>query len=306
MSLRAIMTLIPAAVLSIAACAFGQRVPFELLPELTVPIAPTTRAAGGGGRAVATPPVTTRPATLLREWLIDLADTDPSVRERARFNLMGLHREELDLLRELVVDSRPLAPSQSAVLHDIVLHVYLAGDAYPRNVRSGFLGVMLENVRQPAFFRAEQDAAAAAPPDEGAADKEASAPAPAEAKPLEPQEPPVQGVLIKDCVPGFCAFRFLRPGDLVMAVTLPSGEVVPTLVDNDLKEQVLSTRPGAAIALQVLRQGKEMQVSFAVDALPRAAEMGIFSTEQFRNTRRDAAEDYWRQAFAPLVDAGMS
>jgi hypothetical protein len=300
MSLSRRLRTVPAAMMLIAAAVFSsslspRRAVAQDLPDVIPPVlipralpvqAPTTRPI------VVEPPV--QSLQNLRQWFTELADDDPSVRERARFNLMGIRRSQLTELRQIVADSRPVAPSQLAVLHDIVAHVYLAGEPYASTARTGFLGVMLENVRQGGDFFVEEP-----PPVQEEVDEDRP---PEQAK---RDTPPVRGVLIRDTVPGFCAFRYLQPGDLVMGV-VRDGELAATTMMQELKSQVASTPPGEPITLELLRQGKQMRVSFLINATPRDVEVPMLTPDQFRNMRSDQAEGYWDQAFAPLVDTMSS
>jgi hypothetical protein len=219
---------------------------------------------------------TSRPADQLRDWFEQLSHSDPQVREQAKINLMGLKREELGALRQLVEESRPIAPSQEAALHEIVVHVYLSTDPYPRlQPPVGFLGVMLENIGTP------WDAGDPAKPGDE-----------------------VSGVLVQDCVPGFCGFRYLRPGDLVKGVG--ADLVVPVTMDTELRQAVQQTGAGKAITLSILRQGKMVRVSFVLDAAPQVASFPRAVVQEFVNRRREKAEEYWRNAFGPLGERGWS
>src|ERR1043165_8371337 len=83
----------------------------------------------------------TQPSPPINQWFTQLADADGAVREQARINLMGLPRDALPALHAIAQKARPLAAAQAAVLRDIVIHVYLAGEAYPGDKATGFLGV---------------------------------------------------------------------------------------------------------------------------------------------------------------------
>src|SRR5439155_13577264 len=99
------------------------------------------------------PPSEERPElTPMRQWFADLDDSDATVRELARMKLMGMQRRDLPAFQKLVQDSRPLAPAQAAVLRQLVIHVYLAGEEYDTTGTQGFLGVRMQptNVRLPA------------------------------------------------------------------------------------------------------------------------------------------------------------
>ncbi len=101
---------------------------------------------GAAGAAQATLP-TTAPAVLrplpaeqIRQWFTRLGDTSPEAREAARFELLGLKAEELPMLRAVVAASRPIRPAQATELHDIVVHILLAGT--PRaETPQAFLGL---------------------------------------------------------------------------------------------------------------------------------------------------------------------
>ena len=211
----------------------------------------------------------TRPMSDIERWFGQLADTDPQVRDEAKLRLMGLLRGELDALRMIVESNRPLAPAQSAVLRDIVIHVYLSGEPYEKNMRIGFLGAMLDNMQPVAIVpdHAEQEGRG------------------------------VSGVLIRETIEGFCAFRYLRTGDVVLGVI--GSEVYPTPMSQELQMRVREVLPGEPITLQLLRQGKVIRVTFKVDALPMVAEQRPI--EEFRNKRMERAEQYWRVVFEPLV-----
>src|SRR5438045_6545092 len=129
-------------------------------------------------------PPATRPANAIATWFGDLANRDPAVREKARSNLMGLKRDDLRALRNVVKESRPLAPSQAIVLRDVVMHVFLTGEAYAGNRRSGFLGVQLVS-----NF----------PVGDGT-------------------EPPEPGVVVVHRMPGVCAVRALQDAAMRLGV----------------------------------------------------------------------------------------
>ena len=65
-----------------------------------------------------------------RGWFSKLADSDARIREQAQVELMGMNAGELPAFHRLVETSRPLAPSQAAVLQDIVEHVFLQSAGY--------------------------------------------------------------------------------------------------------------------------------------------------------------------------------
>src|SRR5688572_21031812 len=102
----------------------------------------------------AKPPAATQASSEIERSLAELANDDPNLRDAARINLMGMSRADLGKFRDVVEKSRPLAPSQSAALHDIVIHALLASEPYEKNLGIGFLGVQLDDLHQPAVVAA--------------------------------------------------------------------------------------------------------------------------------------------------------
>ena len=237
---------------------------------------------------------TTQPAPdspSIQRWLEELTHTEPAARERARMQLMGLSREGLGELREAVDRMRPLSPAQAAVLHDVVIHVYVAGSERAPSVfmrPTGFLGVLLEPVLSGYGI-------GVAPP----------APQPGDENPVDfGQFHASGGVLIRETWPGFAGFRFLRVGDVVLGTGGDQPTRSPTVPE--LRSAVQTTTPGAILDLQVLRQGRIVEVPVRVSMRPPWAESET-RTRQMLSRRIRAAEIYWHFAFAPLLlqDDGM-
>lgn len=216
---------------------------------------------------------TTRPTTApsdratVAKWLTDLASTDPAARDTARSHLMRLHRADLPTLQQLLRRDHPLAPAQAMTLRQVVQEIYLAGEPYDKDPSNGgFLGIYM-------------DGASSATRDLQQAN----------------DAPKTPGIVVADLFSGFCAARVLREGDVIL------GTVSPVQVFNnvdDLKTAVGGAEPGSTIHLQVLRQGQVIQVPLTLD--PRPAEIE-FSAESFRRQRAEKFDDYWREAFAPLL-----
>ena len=233
---------------------------------------------------------TTRPATLptstIQNWFNDLAASDAAERERAFAALLGLTRADLPSLRSVVEQSRPLAPSQAAALHDVVTHAYLSGETYDANPRSGFLGLL-----QPVVDAVDvPDAAAAAGEDAGVV---------AELRRAR------TGVPIEYRLPGFCAFRELREGDIILGITAP---VPRRLRDwNELSITVMTFPAGETVSFEVLREGRVRTVPIRLDArpvIPNAIE-NIW-TNEILPARELMAEEYWATHFLPLVEERVS
>jgi hypothetical protein len=210
--------------------------------------------------------------TQIQKWFDDLANTEPARRDVARSGLLGLGRQDLPELLEVVRRSTPLAPAQATVLHDVVTHVWLSGEAYPSNLRAGFLGVMLQRDRSGLPM-------------------------------VDGVDPSSSGVLILDCMPGFCGFRSLRPGDIVVGAIF--AEPVRISTRDELVQAVSATPPGKSLRLQVLRHGRVAEIPVQVNARPLAADDPA-GPDQFLNERQVKAEEYWRTNFLPVSGGVLS
>lgn len=112
--------------------------PLVLLTLLGLP------AARAANAPTTQPSATPDESAELRRSFADLDSADPAARESARTTLMAMPRRRLDDFRRLVAASRPLRPSQRAVLREIVTHVYLAGEPYDAKEKDGFLGITMD------------------------------------------------------------------------------------------------------------------------------------------------------------------
>lgn len=250
----------------------------------------------------------------IREWFDELTHASAAVRDRARVALMGIEPEELGVLRDVVDAARPVSPAQAAVLHDVVIHVYVAAGSSERSraavPRGGFLGVLLEPMQSSSGLGLPPPPV---PPADDLADFGQLASS--------------GGVLIKETWPGFAGFRFLRVGDVIIGAVraepaareeiAPDGVAAPEGAAGgaaarapsvqEFKSAVSSTPPGRTVELRVLRQGRVVDVPVRVSARPAWAE-DEFTTRQMQSRRLMRAERYWRFAFALLLldDGSMS
>jgi hypothetical protein len=217
---------------------------------------------------------TTRPSDQIASWFSDLANKDAAVREQARVNLMGISRADLQTLRRLVEANRPLAPSQAMALREIVVQVHQSTEPYePVPDRQGFLGVPLRDV---TMVLDGTD-------DEGQA-----------------------GVLVTDRIPGFCAYRFLQNGDVIVGITEAADR--PIRKGTDLTEIIKICRGGDTIHLEVLRAGQKVTVPIKLNARPTWAVQGLNQIPTYQDEIRERqrkADEYWDQTFAPLLESGI-
>jgi hypothetical protein len=234
-------------------------------------------ATGGTAGAPTTAPAT-RPVGRVQALFEQLLAAESGVRERARVELMGLSRDDLETLRHVVQTSGPPTAQQAAVLHDIVVHVFLATDPYEASrPPAGFLGVRLPMDPAGGIALPEDTALKVGDPD--------------------------TGVPIAEAIPGFCGFRHLQAGDVVLGVDAPQWTRTPN--SPELIDAISQTPPGRKITLHVLRQGRVMQIALRLSARPRVANDPL-ATKLFIDDRQQRAEEYWHDRFSPLLDRGMS
>jgi len=177
----------------------------------------------------------TQPSDQIATWFAELSNRDPKVREQARIGLMGISRDDLRIVRRLVDKSRPLAPSQATALHEIVAHVFLTSQPYEAVLgRTGFLGVQFE----PTGFN---------PIDPNANDEEQQV-----------------GVVVIKRMPGFCAYRHLLDGDVIVGAAEAPNQ--PIRKAADLTQIITSLKGGDTVHLQVLRGGQQIEIAIPLDA----------------------------------------
>jgi hypothetical protein len=235
---------------------------------LVVTLLATARVIGGP----ATAPAATQPAAAgqsiasIKRLIRELAADNYPARDGARLALMGLKRSELGALRDAIKQSLPLEPSQVIVLREIVTEVYLAGDLYiAEDDGMGFLGIHLPDWQRP------------------------------EDRALMSVE---RGVVVMGRVPGFCAFRMLHDGDVLLSMAPPGGVNLELSTKEQLIAAVKSVRAGERVTFEVLRQGEILSVTITLERKPLNLELQI---EEFKGRRAEQADQVWERDFAPLL-----
>ena len=212
---------------------------------------------------------TTAPAGFpqMSQWLDELASSDAAIREAARLHLMSLTRDDLPAVQEWLTSHANLAPSQSLALRPIVEQIYLAGEPYVKcDPPRGFLGIMMESG---LFIDLQQ--------------------------PNENSQAP--GVVVVGRLPGYCAARTLKDGDVIL------GTVNPTVTftsSQELGNVVADMEPGTVVNLRVMRHGQLIKVPLTLDCKPAELE-AAGSPDQFQARRAQEFEKYWQKTFAPLL-----
>ena len=185
--------------------------------------------------------------------------------------LMGLSRDELPTLRQIVQESRPLFPSQAVGLREIVTQAFLSGLEYERG-HTAFLGVL------------PLDVVVRIPNDDG-------------------EEDDREAVAVSEPMIGFCGYRSLLEGDIILSIKVAN---VTTKVRQarDLVMTISEQTPGRIIELRVIRKGAFITVPVRLDARPQdlaGPNLTPDRAAEFQSTRRQQADDYWRRQFGPLL-----
>lgn len=234
--------------------------------------APATRPAQApAATAAEAKPLPPTPGDLknITRLIAGLADEHYEIREESRVALMGLKRADLGNLQLAVKQSLPLEPSQVAVLRDIVTQVYLSGESYAMTDEElGFLGISMANGNR------EEDLGLLS---------------------IE------RGIAIISRVPGFCAYRMLQTGDVILAMTSPVRVEFKSADPNDLfMRTVKGMGAGQTLMFEVLRQGRIINVTLTLDRRPAGLE-NLGFIQEFTAARADKAEAYWKKEFLPML-----
>ncbi len=218
---------------------------------------------------------------ILKQWVQELSDDDSTVREKACVKLMGMDRNDLKLLSEML-KTMPLDAQQRAMIPGIVKQVYMATEPYER-LAQGFLGLRFDLDQQ--MF-----------------------------------DPMQVGVEVRHRLPGFCAFRFLEDGDVILRMAPSAVENIvqgtggasvkerthPALVDvhgvEEFQSIVKSCAPNQALQMEILRRGRVLLLAVPLDSRPVLPANEGLSIDNFETEREQAAEDYYLHTFAPVID----
>ncbi len=174
-------------------------------------------------------PAASRPSGVqLRQWIAQLGDDDPHLREQARDQLLGLDRDDLPALRDAVTAARPLLSAQVDALHDIVQHVYLTQEPYIADMSTGFLGLNWPT-----------------------------------AESLDVLD---SGIVVEERIPGFPAYRTLRTGDILVKV-IDRPDLDMHRLDSFINA-IRAMPANQVLPLRVLRNGRIIDVSIVLRPRP--------------------------------------
>jgi hypothetical protein len=200
----------------------------------------TVRAAD----PAAEPAATNLAPLTLEAALTDLDSPNPAVRDRATTDLMIRDGFGSDDLSKAMRETK--TPERRLRLIRVATHRFFAAiparSAAPDH-DSGSLGVNLSDVDPTNRI-------------------------------VRPYQCPIlqtPAVLITGTLPGFPAYAYLRPGDLVTAI---DGQVFPDDIDQDkFVERIKGFAPGQVMTLDLLRDGVKMRVRIKLDSKQRLTEI---------------------------------
>lgn len=213
----------------------------------------------------------------IKGWVRLLGDREPTSRTTARQALLGLQRDELPLLRDIVASMQPLRPAQAQPLEEVVTYVVTraALNEVPHSSEA-FLGVSL-----PSEYGAD-DVMDFGPGDSSMVRETPSTDT---------------GVPIINRLGGFVAYRYLEDGDIIEAVRF-GGVLQSTQSVGEFRAAIKAARVGQDVTFRVRRAARVLEVTFELDA--KAVDQRDMQ-ETIENAQ-SSASDLWQQTFAPLVD----
>jgi hypothetical protein len=248
--------------------------------------------------------------TTLQDELRNLDDADPAIRARTRELLMSLPPSELpalrDAVRQLVGQAGPLSPTQISLLRDVVCQI--ASIPVPEPADGPAAPPQLAPL--PA---APMPGAPLPKPAGGGGMAQGLAPSPNNAflgillgsdDDLEPNI----GATVQQRMPGFIGYRMLHDGDVIDSILVPGVDSAPRMLATlgNLQDAIGQLRPGDIVVLGVVRGGRHLQITLALDA--KTAELGrdgnivrVSSVPDFIQQQLEKAQVTWDQQFAPLV-----
>ena len=101
---------------------------------------------------------------------------------------------------------------------------------------------------------------------------------------------------------GFPGVRYLQDGDIIL--DLQEAPLAPPVRQRAFSDAVRKFKAGQVIHLKILRHGQEMTV--AVTLAPRPSLDPVAEQNEIDRLilqREQAAEQYWKETFAPLIQA---
>jgi hypothetical protein len=194
----------------------------------------------------------------------DLADARQDVRDAARQKLLALRRKDLTILRAVLQQRLPLSPAELEPLRDIIMHVYLSEESFVPDSSTGFVGVIFDNDQHDTGL-------------EGG------------------------GVEVRHRIPGFCGYRFLEDGDIILAIGMNPRALIEVRSCDEMISVIKQYSAGHTVLFRLVRRGRILTVPLVLDAKP-AVLNGVEALAAFQAERSAQAEGYWDASFEPLFE----
>jgi S1-C subfamily serine protease len=109
-----------------------------------------------------------------------------------------------------------------------------------------------------------------------------------------------RGVVVVSRVPGFCAYRMLQDGDVLLSMANGAGSTIEFASNDQLVDAVRSAKAGDTVQFEVLRQGQILTIPITLDRKPMSLQVQL-QIEEFNGRRADQVNDLWDRDFAPLL-----
>ena len=106
---------------------------------------------------------------------------------------------------------------------------------------------------------------------------------------------------IRHRLPGFCAFRYLEDGDVLIALETPTGEL-PFHSSDGMMSIVRACVAGRPATFKILHHGAIRPITLILNARPLETNRVMGDTNGFVAGRNEAAQTCWDELFAPLVE----
>ena len=215
---------------------------------------------------------TTRPAghSPMATWLDQLGDSDAAVRREARYQLMGLTRDDLPALRRVVAAAAPLSADQVSALRDVVSHVYLSGEPLSDDWSNGFVGLYwpLDGLKEAVYCHD-------------------------------------LGTPVMVRIPGMPAYRELQVDDVILGIE--GRPDVDCRYQDKFRDAIGEYQAAQRLTLRILRGGRQIEVNITLSRRP-AALYGV-QADDLSGWIADwqlKAGVYWNREFAPLVQETLA
>jgi S1-C subfamily serine protease len=191
--------------------------------------------------------------------IAQLGSDDPRLRQSALDELMKIKAPDLAKIRDAAISQGPLLPGQVAALREAVTQIYLAAQRYP--VDPDYYGFI--------GLRWSPELAHSTP------------------------------VVVDERIPGFPAYEFLQPGDVILQFT--DWPAVQLRVPDDFILIARRLSAGDPLRLTVRRDGRPIVITMKFDYFP--GEVTPTNIDAWIQDRARKAEAYWNSEFSAVDPA---